>query len=310
MIQKPSAICLMGPTGSGKTNLAIELIKQLPCDIISVDSAMIYRGMDIGTAKPSRAILEIAPHRLIDIRDPRESYSVANFVEDATKEIESILAANRIPLLVGGTMMYFHALQQGLSLLPPADPEIRKTITEEAKEQGWPAMHDRLRLIDREAAERIKPTDIQRLQRALEVHQLTGKSMTQHWKDREKNRPPYHFINIALAPHDRSILHERIEQRFYQMLESGFMEEVKHLLKLPGLTADMPALRTVGYRQISLYLQGQYDESTMQAKAIAATRQLAKRQLTWLRGWENLSWFDSEDQETTLKVLELIATLK
>jgi tRNA dimethylallyltransferase len=286
-------LCLTGPTASGKTQLAIELTQHLPCDIISVDSAMIYRGMDIGTAKSSAEEQKIAPHRLIDICDPSETYSAGQFREDALTEIKDILSHDRIPLLVGGTMLYFKVLQQGLAELPTADPEIRKEIFAQAEEIGWQEMHKKLAEIDSQSAERINKNDSQRIQRALEIYAITGKSMTELLT--KKHITPYQFLNIAIAPSERSILHERIEKRFQQMLEKGFIEEVEQLFKRGDLHSDLPAIRTVGYRQIWQYLAGKLTKEEMQEKAIIATRQLAKRQLTWLRSWPDLQWFDSEN---------------
>jgi tRNA dimethylallyltransferase len=284
----------MGPTSSGKTRLAIELVQQLPCDIISVDSGMIYRGMDIGTAKPTPEEQKIAPHRLIDVCDPSETYSAGQFREDAIKEIEDILSHGRIPLLVGGTMLYFKALQQGLAELPMADPEIRKKISAEAEQIGWQELHKKLESIDPIAAERINQNDAQRIQRALEIYAITGLPMTELLSAKNMQPLPYPIINIAIKT-ERNILHERIEQRFQQMLKNGFIEEVEQLFKRGDLHPDLPSIRAVGYRQVWQYLSGEINYAEMQEKAIIATRQLAKRQLTWLRTWPNLNWFDNED---------------
>ena len=295
-------ICFVGPTGAGKTRLAIELTQHLPCDIISVDSGMIYRGMDIGTAKPTVEEQKIAPHRLIDICDPSETYSAGQFREDALQEIADILKHDRIPLLVGGTMLYFKVLQQGLAELPTADPEIRKEISVEAEQVGWKSLHKKLAEIDPQSAERINQNDSQRIQRALEVYAITGKSMSELFN--KKNVAPYQFLNIAIAPSERSILHERIAKRFQQMLKKGFVEEVEQLFKRGDLHADLPAIRTVGYRQIWQYLAGELTKEEMPEKAIIATRQLAKRQLTWLRSWPDLQWFASEDDKLLVNLLK------
>jgi tRNA dimethylallyltransferase len=284
--------CILGPTAAGKTDIAIELCQTASFEIISVDSAMIYRGMDIGTAKPDAATLAKTPHRLINILEPEAHYSAADFVRDANREIADCLARGKTPLLVGGTMLYFKALQQGLSNLPEADAEIRATILQEATEKGWEALHAELQAIDPESAAKIHPNDPQRLQRALEIYRLTGKPRSQHWLD-EKKTSAYEFINFAIIPEDRALLHNRIAQRFQQMLDQGFLEEVKTLMQRPGLDISKPSMRTVGYRQAWQYLQGDYSFEEMREKAIAATRQLAKRQLTWLRSWPDLKNLDS-----------------
>ena len=288
-------ICLMGPTGSGKTGLAIKLVQQFPLEIVSVDSAMVYRGMDIGTAKPDRETLALAPHRLLDIRDPSEPYSAAQFREDALQAIDEIIQQKKIPLLVGGTMLYFHALQQGLSDLPSADPVIRKKIIEEAKQSGWPALHARLADIDPVAASRIHPHDRQRIQRALEVSAVTGKNLTAlHQGAPGGVFLPYRFYNLAIAPLDRGILHERIAVRFRQMLEDGLIEEVRQLQARGDLSPEMPSMRAVGYRQVLDYLSGALTRAELEMRGIIATRQLAKRQLTWLRAMPDVTWLDSE----------------
>ena len=292
-MQKKQIICLMGPTAAGKTPLAIELVQRLPCDIVSVDSAMVYRGMDIGTAKPDIQTLKIAPHRLIDIRDPLDAYSAGQFREDALQEIENSLAQGRIPLLVGGTMLYFRVLQQGIANLPRADAALRATLEERAAKEGWESLHQELAKIDSKAALRIHPNDSQRIQRALEVYQLSGRTMTE-WQETETNPlQQYSLLNFAIAPSERAILHQRIEQRFDQMLKEGFVEEVEQLYHRGDLSADLPSIRSVGYRQVWEYLAGQVSKSEMREKAIAATRQLAKRQLTWLRSWPDVHWLES-----------------
>ena len=288
----PKAIFLMGPTASGKTALAIALRKVLPVELISVDSALIYRGMDIGTAKPDAAELSAAPHRLLDILDPAEAYSAADFRRDALAAMADIVAAGRIPLLVGGTMLYFKALLEGLSPLPSADPEVRARIEQQAAEQGWNALHQQLQEIDPVAAARIHPNDPQRLSRALEVFFISGKTQVHQF---------------AIAPASRELLHQRIEQRFHQMLASGFEAEVRALFARGDLHTDMPSIRCVGYRQMWSYLNGEIPYDEMVYRGVCATRQLAKRQVTWLRGWEGVHWLDSEQPEQALnKVLQVV----
>ncbi len=294
--QLPPAIFLMGPTASGKTALAIELCQQLPCEIISVDSAMVYRGMDIGSAKPSREELALAPHRLIDIRDPAEAYSAADFRADALREMAEISARGHIPLLVGGTMLYFKALLEGLAEMPAADPAIRAAIEAEAAQFGWPHIHQQLAQVDPESAARIHPNHSQRLERALEVYRASGVTMTQ-WHRRQSNEQalPYRVLQLAIAPRDRAVLHQRIEQRFELMLEQGFIAEVEALRQRGDLHIDLPAMRAVGYRQAWQALQAAEDGAELdlvelKLRGVIATRQLAKRQFTWLRGWQNLNW--------------------
>jgi len=297
----------MGPTASGKTDLAVSLVERFNCEIISVDSALVYRGMDIGTAKPDAETLARAPHRLIDIIDPAESYSAARFRDDALREMAEITAAGRIPLLVGGTMLYYRALQQGLSQLPEADADIRAAIEAEAAQQGWQALHDRLARVDPESAARIHPNDPQRLSRALEVYELTGQPLSVLWREQEKSAFPYQAVKLAVAPTERSLLHERIALRFELMLQQGFIEEVEALYQRGDLHPDLPSIRCVGYRQAWAYLAGEWDRETMVERGIIATRQLAKRQFTWLRSEANLEWFDSLNEkllEKTLKFLD------
>lgn len=279
----PSAILLMGPTASGKTDLALELVRRFPVEIVSVDSALVYRGMDIGTAKPGPDILAEAPHRLIDILDPAQSYSAAQFREDALREMADIVAAGRIPLLVGGTLLYFRALEGGLSDLPAADPELRARIEAEAAERGWGALHDELKRADPAAAARIHPNDPQRLQRALEVIRLTGRPLSA-LQSRPGGNLPYRLLRLGLVPEDREKLHLRICQRFEKMLEQGLINEVADLYQRGDLNTDLPSMRAVGYRQVWRHLAGEWDRQTMIEKAVVATRQLAKRQMTWLRG--------------------------
>ncbi|MFQ6289614.1 tRNA (adenosine(37)-N6)-dimethylallyltransferase MiaA [Yersinia enterocolitica] len=290
---RPPAIFIMGPTASGKTALSIALRQRLPVELVSVDSALIYRGMDIGTAKPSAEELALAPHRLIDIRDPAESYSAADFRKDALKEMADITAAGRIPLLVGGTMLYFKALLDGLSPLPSADPQMRQRIEQQAAELGWEALHQQLAEIDPVAAARIHPNDPQRLSRALEVFFISGKTLTELTKISGETLP-YRVHQFAIAPVSRELLHQRIELRFHQMLDAGFETEARALFDRGDLHTDMPAIRCVGYRQMWSYLSGEIDYDEMVYRGICATRQLAKRQMTWLRGWGSVQWLDSD----------------
>ena len=290
---KPLAIFLMGPTASGKTDLAIQLRQQLPVEVISVDSALIYRGMDIGTAKPSKAELALAPHRLIDICDPSESYSAANFRTDALREMQEISAQGKIPLLVGGTMLYYKALLEGLSPLPSADEKVRSEIEAKAALIGWGGLHQELSKIDPISAQRINPNDSQRINRALEVFYLTGKTLTELTAQKGEALP-YDILQFAIAPEQREVLHLRIEQRFHKMIELGFQQEVEKLYRRPDLNENLPSIRCVGYRQMWEYLRGDYDHDEMVFRGICATRQLAKRQITWLRGWTSpIQWLDS-----------------
>ncbi len=286
----PPAICLMGPTACGKTRVAVELAQLLPVEIISVDSALVYRGLDIGSGKPDQATLARAPHRLIDIRDPSEPYSAADFRRDALVEMKDILNKGKIPLLVGGTMLYFKALREGLAPMPSAVPEVRARILELAQNEGWGAVHKRLQQVDPVAAQRIHPNDPQRLQRALEVYEVSGRSISElHAEKPAGDAPdlPCKLTFLAMVP-ERPALHEIIAQRFHAMLAAGFVDEVSTLRVRGDLNVDMPALRSVGYRQVWEYLDEKYDYATMIEKAIAATRQLAKRQFTWLRSWPDL----------------------
>lgn len=306
--EKPPAIFLMGPTASGKTELAVQLVQELPCDIISVDSALVYRGMDIGTAKPDSEILAIAPHRLIDICDPSEAFSVSQFRDAALKEIEQIQSRGRIPLLVGGTMLYYRALEHGLSSLPSADPEVRARLEAEARDLGWQVLHDRLAEIDPEAAERIHVNDPQRIQRALEVFELTGEPMTAWFSRETDNDLPFRIIKVVIAPEDRAVLHQRIEARFHAMLDQGFVKEVEDLYQRGDLHTDLPSMRAVGYRQAWKYLDDEYDYATMVEKGVIATRQLAKRQFTWLRGEPGEYRFEATDPEIMPKVLKYLVS--
>ncbi len=300
------AIFLMGPTASGKTELALRLARDLPCEIVSVDSAQVYRGMDIGTAKPDRETLRQIPHRLVDICDPSEPYSAARFREDALREMTKISSAGKIPLLVGGTMLYFRILQRGISELPGADPALRLRLEAEAAQLGWAALHARLAEVDAKAADRIHPNDPQRIQRALEIYQLTGRSMSDHFRAGEMESLPYRLIKIAVAPQQRDVLHQRIEQRFWKMLKQGFIDEVKQLIQRNDLNAELPAMRAVGYRQAWAYLHGEYDYQTMVHHAIVATRQLAKRQLTWLRAEKNVTWLEACSADLYSALLKLL----
>ncbi|MGI3744413.1 MAG: tRNA (adenosine(37)-N6)-dimethylallyltransferase MiaA [Janthinobacterium lividum] len=299
----PPAIFLMGPTAAGKTDFAIELTKVLPCELISVDSALVYRGMDIGTAKPSKALLDAYPHRLIDILDPSQSYSAADFRTDTLKAMAEITARGKIPLLVGGTMLYFKALLEGLADMPAADAEVRAQIEAQAASQGWQALHDELASIDPVSAARIHPNDPQRLVRALEVFRVSGMSMTAHREQQSaqsaqasasgRHQLPYTVANLAIAPTDRKVLHDRIAVRFRQMLDEGFVEEVVALRSRGDLHSNLPSIRAVGYRQVWDHLDGKLTRDEMQERGIIATRQLAKRQFTWLRSWQDLHWLDS-----------------
>ena len=278
-------LCIMGPTAAGKTDVAIALAEECNAELISVDSALVYRGLEIGAAQPDY------PHHLIDIRDPLEIYTAADFVDDALEAAEAIRARGKVPLFVGGTMMYFKALLDGLSEMPPSDPEVRAEIEGEAIEQGWPEMHRQLQAVDAVTAESLHPNHSQRISRALEVYRQTGIPMS-HWRERSQGQKRA-AICIALAPAERRVLHERIELRFDAMLANGFLEEVEALYHRGDLHVDLPAIRAVGYRQLWSHLSQEYSLATARDKGIAATRQLAKRQITWLRGWSGLHWLDS-----------------
>ncbi|WP_231561963.1 tRNA (adenosine(37)-N6)-dimethylallyltransferase MiaA [Colwellia psychrerythraea] len=297
----------MGPTASGKTALAMALQDALPCDIVSVDSALIYRDMDIGTAKPTKAELAQYPHRLIDLRDASESYSAADFCRDALAEIAEIRSNNRIPLLVGGTMMYFKSLIEGISPLPTANEEIRNVIESEALANGWQAMHDHLTEIDPVSAERIHPNDPQRLTRALEVYRLTGNTLTQLTKIKG-DKLSGNVLQLAITPKERSTLHQRIALRYQQMIAMGFEQEVIKLKARADLHQNLPAIRCVGYRQMWQYLDGEFDHDEMIFRGVCATRQLAKRQLTWLRNWPDLHWLTTDDKSNLAHVLSLLET--
>ncbi|MBF7730991.1 tRNA (adenosine(37)-N6)-dimethylallyltransferase MiaA [Pseudomonas sp. N040] len=308
----PPAIFLMGPTAAGKTDLALELARHLPCELISVDSALVYRGMDIGTAKPDRQTLLEFPHRLIDIRDPLESYSAADFRRDALQAMAEISARGRIPLLVGGTMLYFKALEEGLADMPAADPGVRAELEALAASAGCQALHRELQVIDPQSAQRIHPNDPQRLIRALEVYRVSGLTMTQH-RELQKTAQgtaagglPYAVARLAIAPVQRQLLHERIAQRFRHMLGQGFIAEVEALRQRGDLHPGLPSMRSVGYRQVWDYLEGRLSLAELELRGIIATRQLAKRQFTWLRGWEDLHWLDSLADDNLPRALKYL----
>lgn len=282
-VSLPPAILLLGPTATGKSDAALALAERLPLEIVSVDSAMVYRGMDIGTAKPAEAERAAVPHHLIDILEPEESYSAARFRADALALMQAIGARGRMPLLVGGTMLYFRALERGLARLPDADAGYRARLEREAAEAGWPALHARLAQVDPSTAARLHPNDAQRIQRALEVHHLSGEPMSAQLH-RRHSPPPFRLLRITLLPASRAELHARIAARFQAMLQAGFIDEVAALRDRPGLTAAHPSMRAVGYRQLWAYLDGKLGREAAVAAGIAATRQYAKRQLTWLRG--------------------------
>jgi tRNA dimethylallyltransferase len=286
--RRSPVILLLGPTATGKTDIAIELHQEHPVDVISVDSAMVYRGLDIGTAKPPQEVLARCPHRLIDICEPTEAYSAGRFLEDATREIERSHAAGRVPLLVGGTMLYHRVIQSGIAELPARDETLRAELDAQAAARGWPALHAELALVDPAAAARIEPNDGQRIQRALEVFRLTGRALSE-WHGDAGQASPWRFVKIGLWPDDRAALHQRIALRFDEMMAAGFLEEVRGLLAVPGLDVNMPAMRCVGYRQLAAHLRGECALEEALARARAATRQLAKRQMTWMRAERDLA---------------------
>lgn len=288
-------ILLMGPTASGKTAAAIDLVERFPVEIVSVDSALVYRGMDIGTAKPGADELARAPHRLIDILDPSERYSAAGFRADALAEIAAIHRAGRIPLLVGGTMLYYRALTEGLADLPEADAELRAELEARARREGWPALHRQLAGVDPATAARLHPNDAQRVQRALEVYLLSGRTLTELTRAARSEPLPFSVVKWAVAPAERRILHERIARRFDAMIEQGFIDEVAGLKARGDLHAELPSMRAVGYRQVWAFLDGDYDRETLRERGVAATRQFAKRQLTWLRREPDLRHFEATD---------------
>lgn len=304
------AICLLGPTASGKTALAVEIVRRLPCEIVNVDSAQIYRGMNIGTGKPDAATLALAPHRLFDFLDPAQAYSASQFRLDALREMADIQRNGRIPLLVGGTMLYFKALRDGLAQMPGADPLVRQQITDMAQLHGWAHVHALLQEVDPESAGRIHPNDPQRLQRALEIFLVSGRSMTQwhHESHQEAGLSdiPFDLHFLSIQPRSRGVLHDRIASRFRQMLQDGLVQEVISLRARGDLTLELPSMRAVGYRQVWRHIEGELSFDGMVEQGIIATRQLAKRQITWLRSWENLRDFDSENPETLELVLKFV----
>lgn len=313
MQENPPVIFLMGPTASGKTDLALKLVKQgifnRKAEIISVDSALVYKEMNIGTAKPSQDVLLQAPHRLINCCDVSEAYSAARFCEDAIAEIQDIHASGSVPLLVGGTMLYFRALQYGLSDLPEADFDVRKKLEDQAAQVGWEKMHKRLNEIDPESAARIHPNDPQRIQRALEVYEITGEPMSALYKNKKHKAITCNVVKIAISPKDRSLLHQRIEKRFDLMLEQGFIDEVRKFFNRADVHINLPSMRAVGYRQVWEHLEGRYDRDQMRERAVVATRQFAKRQLTWLRGDPEIACFDSQDENLLSNVLKYLASV-
>ena len=296
----------MGPTASGKTALAVSLVERFPLEIISVDSALVYRGMDVGTAKPDAVTLARAPHHLLDIRDPTETYSAATFCDDAKRLMADIVARGKVPLLVGGTMLYFRALLHGLDDLPRADAALRKTLEVEAAARGWPALHADLEAVDPETAARLAPNDSQRIGRALEIFRLTGKPMSALLA-RAQSEFPYRVLQLALVPSDRAVLHQRIARRFDAMLADGLIDEVKRLRQACALTPDLPSMRAVGYRQAWAHLDGEIDLGEVREQGIAATRQLAKRQLTWLRSWPDAVMLDCLADDLEAQAAALVA---
>jgi len=305
---RPLAIALMGPTASGKTALAVAWAQRLGTEVISVDSALVYRGLDIGAAKPDAATRALAPHHLVDVRDPHEVFSAADFAREALPPMQALAARGRVPLLVGGTGLYFSALLDGLSELPSADPAVRAAIVAEADVRGWDAMHAEMAASDPAAGQRITPRDLPRITRALEVFRLTGRPISA-WQGAARRTFPFRVLKLVLAPADRAVLHQRIEQRFDQMLSAGFLDEMRRLRADPRLHPDLPSMRAVGYRQAWRHLDGDTDPATFRAEAIAATRQLAKRQLTWLRGQLDARWFDpSHDQAGLERALQAFVT--
>jgi len=299
---RSGAVLLMGPTGSGKTDLAAALVERFPLEIVSVDAAMVYRGMDIGTAKPAPELLARAPHHLIDLIDPAESYSAARFLKDAGAAMDAIAARGRVPLLAGGTMLYFRALQSGLARLPAADARIRSRLEARAAEQGWPALHAELARLDPVSAARIRPNDRQRIQRALEVIEATGRPLSVQLAEDLRGATRQGDLALVLAPSDRAVLFDRVAARFDDMLRRGFVEEVRQLRARRDLHAGLPSIRLIGYRQLWQHLAGETTLAEASAKAIAATRQLARRQLTWLRAEPGAAWFDAADSAVSERI--------
>lgn len=308
MKRDAAIVCLMGPTASGKTALAVELARQYPFEIISVDSALVYKGMDIGTAKPDPALLLEIPHHLVDIRDPSEIYSAADFRNNAIQLVAEIRSRGKVPLLAGGTMLYFKALKEGLAKLPPADVATRERISNFALAEGWPAVHDQLQAVDPVSAARIHQNDTQRLQRALEVYELSGRTMTS-WQKEGMEPCPFDLLEIAVIPQDRTKLHAAIEVRFNQMIDKGLIEEVENLRCREDLHEGLASTKAVGYRQVWQYLNGDYQYDEMIEKAIIATRQLAKRQFTWLRSWQSLHQIAEPKVTEALKIIEASSIL-
>ena len=307
---RPPAIFLLGPTASGKSDLAMKLTSHLPVELVSVDSALVYRDMNIGTAKPDAEILRQYPHHLVDIRNPDEVYSAADFRSEVLTLMSAISERGNIPLLVGGTMLYFKVLIEGIASMPAADSAIREKIVREAETGGWQKVHQRLAEVDPESAARIHPNDPQRLQRALEIWELTGESMTQlHKKQQNLVSLPFSVCQLAIIPSDRADLHRIIAARFEQMIKDGFVEEVEHLREKYDLNAELPSIKSVGYRQVWQYLEGEVDRKAMQERAIIATRQLAKRQFTWLRGWSNLKEIPFPEVNEALKIIQASSIL-
>lgn len=304
--ERPLALFLMGPTAAGKTEAAMALHDQCGCELISVDSAMVYRGLDIGSAKPSPDELRRAPHRLIDIRDPADTYSAADFRTDALQEMRQISASGKVPLLVGGTMLYFKHLLEGVGNLPSSSPEVRAELEQVLANDGLAALHARLMQVDPIAGQRIHPNDPQRTLRALEVYLLAGRPMSELWDEQMVTPFPWRVVTLVLAPEERSFLHQRIALRFRQMLAEGLIDEVSALRKRNDLHAGLPALKSVGYRQVWEHLEGRYDRRRLEEQGIIATRQLAKRQLTWLRSWKNACWFNIQKADTLDKMLKLV----
>lgn len=303
------AVLIMGPTGAGKTDLVLRLAEDWPIDIVSVDSAMVYRGMDIGTGKPSREVLARHPHRLVDILDPSQAYSAGQFVRDATQAIEEAHQRGRLPVLVGGTMLYFRALRRGIAEMPSADSQVRAQLDREAAERGWPALHRDLAAIDPKAAARIQPNDAQRIQRALEVFRLTGKTLSELHEAGKPPAPNVRFLAYAWVPSDRERLYAAIEARFHRMMEEGLLDEVRALYARGDLHADLPAIRSVGYRQLWEHLEGREPLSSSVQRAIFATRHLARRQLIWLRSDRDVRWVDALDSAADAQMVQAIGSV-
>jgi tRNA dimethylallyltransferase len=309
-MRQSTVICVMGPTAVGKSECAMYLTRLFPSEIVSVDSAAIYRDMVVGTAMPDTEQLKQVPHHLLHFLDPSESYSAAQFCHDAALCMNEICNVNKIPVLVGGTFLYFRSLLYGLSPLPPSDPAIRQHILQQAEALGWQSCHDKLRHVDPSAAKRIHPNDRQRIQRALEIYAVTGKTSTALFSTQDKGLVQHKIISIGLEPPDREWLHQRIKERFYVMLDKGFIEEVRQLYQRGDLNLNMPAMRAVGYRQVWQYLDGAFNYDEMCERCIAATRQLAKRQLTWLRSWTNIHRFNCQDPQLFAKIGALVEEIE